>query len=709
MRGFRDWLFGLRGMSAPGFGALLAPKETASAHEVGLSPDPFASPMTEIQLFEQSGLFDEQFYRASNPDIANAELSPLEHFLRIGGFEGRRPNPLFDPSYYLAVYPDVARAGINPALHYFLTGALEGRDPSPDFDSSFYLAMYPDVALSGLNPLVHFFRFGMQDGRSPLPPERHQRELQTLRNWAFARHGQGKLKYRPLVSVLVPTYNTKPTFLEAAIRSVMAQAYPNWELRIVDDGSSNVETLKTLDRIAAWDERVFVVRHPKNRGISSATNDALQAARGDYVAMLDHDDELTVDALYETVLTLNADPTTDVVYTDQDSVSPDGKSAGHFFKPDWSPTLFRGVMYIGHLLTVRRNLALEIGGFDSRFDLVQDFEFMLRVSERTRKIRHVPKILYHWRKIPESVAAGGKADSEIERLQVAAVQGHLDRLDLKGRARSNPGHPHRVMIEPGQSPLKTEVDLFLHGCRTPKAGVIEDILNRSTSLIKRVAIPHNCFDAETACARCASCIVYRAEGLVSEAECLSKFLAESFAEYVLIISAEVAIETTDWLELLAVAAQELDVVAACPMVRSVDGLVMHAGLIVAPDGSLKPAMTDFQPDADGYGGALSCAREVSAAGADIVLLRRSLVATLLQPEPAYSTCDYLVADLTLRATKSGLRVVCVPYVRARYLSATDASPESRLDAALQRDIWANAAIRDSFYNPNFRETHADYT
>jgi O-antigen biosynthesis protein len=679
----------------------------APGSEIQLSPDSCVSPLTEVQLLEQSGLFDEKFYRESNPDVTDAELSPVEHFLCIGGFQGRRPNPLFDPAYYLTIYPKVAIAGINPALHYLVSGALEGHNPSPDFDTSFYLATYRDVAASGLNPLVHFLRFGVQQSRLPLPPERYDRDLQKLHRWATGRHKQAKLDYRPLVSVLMPTYNSQPIYLKAAIRSVIAQAYPNWELRIVDDGSSNVATLETLDHIAAWDKRIFVVRNPKNRGISGATNDALQAARGEYVTMLDHDDELTVDALYEVVVTLNGDRTTDVVYTDQDYVSPDGKPAGHFFKPDWSPTLFRGVMYIGHLLTVRRSLVLEVGGFDSSFDPVQDFEFMLRVSEQTRKIRHVPKVLYHWRKIPESVAGGGKADLGIEQLQVAAVQGHLDRLHLKGHARSNPRSPHRVLIEPRQAPLKTEVDLFLHGCPPPTARFMEDILIRKALLIRRVAIPHDWVDFEMA-AR-GNFAVYRSEEVLSEAERLCKFLAESSAEFVLVISGNVAIETTDWLELLAVAAQELDVVAACPMVLSVDGLVMHAGLIVAPDGGLKPAMAGFPPDVDGYAGSLSCAREVSAVRADVVLLRRSLLATLLQPEPMYTTTDFFVADLTLRATTSGLRVVCVPYVRARRLRTIEASAESRLDAALQRDIWSNAAIRDSFYNPNFRGGHADYT
>src|SRR5262249_4571634 len=138
MRRYRSWLFGLCGMIARGLRQPPSPRETAPVNEARLSPDSSVCPATEIQLFEQSGLFDEQFYREANPDVSNAGLSPLEHFLRIGGFEGRQPNPLFDPSYYLAIYPDVARGRINPALHYFQTGALEGRNPSPDFDSGFY-------------------------------------------------------------------------------------------------------------------------------------------------------------------------------------------------------------------------------------------------------------------------------------------------------------------------------------------------------------------------------------------------------------------------------------------------------------------------------------------------------------------------------------------------------------------------------------------
>ena len=194
--------------------------------------------------------------------------------------------------------------------------------------------------------------------------------------------------------------------------------------------------------------------------------------------MLDHDDELASDALFEVVRALNVDRSLDVVYTDQDYVTPDGAQSGHLLKPDWSPHLFRGVMFVGHLLTVRRASAIEVGGFDSAYDFVQDFEFMLRVSERTRHIHHVPKVLYHWRRIPESVAGGGKGNAAIEQLQAAAVQAHLRRLHLSGRAAPNPLHPHRVTIEPEGGRAGVSIDWFVHGRAEPSSGLaaIEQVL-----------------------------------------------------------------------------------------------------------------------------------------------------------------------------------------------------------------------------------------
>ena len=204
------------------------------------------------------------------------------------------------------------------------------------------------------------------------------------------------LKNKPVISVLVPTFNTSERHLRAAIESVFAQTYPNWELCICDDGSSENSTLAVLREMEdRKDPRISVKYRDENGGISRASNDALALARGEFVAMLDHDDELLPDALLEIVLAIDAEPGTDVVYTDQAYMSAEGDEEEALRKPDWSQRLFWGVMYVGHLLVVRRELANEVNGFDPQFDNAQDFEFMLRLSERTKRIVHVPKVLYY--------------------------------------------------------------------------------------------------------------------------------------------------------------------------------------------------------------------------------------------------------------------------------------------------------------------------
>jgi SAM-dependent methyltransferase len=667
-------------------------------------------PESEIQVLQRSGLFDEQYYCQAYPDVRTGELSPLEHYLTVGGFEGRRPNRLFDSAYYLRTYSDVAKASVNPALHYFQDGAREGRDPSAEFDTSYYLEANPDVATSEINPLVHFLRFGAQEGRFPRQ-KCYEHDLQKLGRLVAAWNRQGKLEYRPLVSVFMVTYNTSPIFLEAAVRSVMLQAYSNWELQIVDDGSSNSATLDTLGRLADLDRRIFVIRKAHHGGISDARNYALRDARGEYVATLDHDDELAFDALYEVVLALNTDRKIDVVYTDQCCVSPGGESTTHLSKPDWSPSLLRGVMYVGHLLIVRRSLALDVGGFASAFDGVQDFEFMLRISERTRKICHVPKVLYRRRQIAESVANGDKANGGVEQLQAAGVQAHLGRLGLDGLAKPVPYHSCRVIIEPIGPPPNTAFDLVVHCGAIPMAGAraINRALARTAHRPARIAVPAAWSGVEIAPDTTIDLLSDHTGRRFSDAERLTQFLAESCAEFVLAMSANVAIETDGWMELLVVAMQECEVAVACPAVLSADGLIAHAGLTVGSDACVRPAMRGFEPQSDGYAGSLSCAREISAAWADMVLLRRSAIAPLLPPKPVYITADFLVADLTLRATRAGLRALCVPYVRARQTMSIETDDARRLDALLFQDLWAGEAVVDPFYNPNFVATHADYT
>ena len=196
----------------------------------------------------------------------------------------------------------------------------------------------------------------------------------------------------------MPTYETEPRHLREAIWSVATQEYPNWELVIVDDGSTNRSTRRELARWDARDERIVVRMLDRNSGISAATNQAIEHCRGELVAFLDHDDALTADALLRMARAFG-DAEIDVAYSDQDKITARGERTDPFLKPDWSPVYALGAMYVGHLLVARRELIREAGGLDPAFDGIQDFELLLRMSERTDRIHHLDRVLYHWRAI----------------------------------------------------------------------------------------------------------------------------------------------------------------------------------------------------------------------------------------------------------------------------------------------------------------------
>lgn len=244
----------------------------------------------------------------------------------------------------------------------------------------------------------------------------------------------------PLFSLLLPVYRTPRHLLSACLRSVAAQQYPRWELCVVDDSGGPGEWRDCLREFADHDTRVRLLSRDRRGGIAEATNAALAMSRGEFVAMLDHDDELRPHALLEFVRALKEHPNSDVIYSDEDKIDGNGLPVIPSLKPDWSPEYFRGVMYVGHLLAVRRELALAVGGFDSNFDGVQDFEFMLRISERTNRILHVPRILYYWRQWESSSALVGNAKGDMDLLQQKAVQAHLDRSGDPRTARALGAH-----------------------------------------------------------------------------------------------------------------------------------------------------------------------------------------------------------------------------------------------------------------------------
>lgn len=221
---------------------------------------------------------------------------------------------------------------------------------------------------------------------------------------------QKRFSSRPLISLLVPTYNTDHKYLKECMQSVIDQSYDNWQLCMADDASTDSEVRNIIKRFADSDKRISYVFREKNGHISSASNSALELARGDFVALLDHDDYLWPNALYEVVQLINEHPDADFIYSDEDKIEANGKQhCDPFFKPDWSPEFLRSINYITHFAVLRKQLVNKIGGFRMGYEGAQDWDLFLRASRETDSIYHVPTIIYSWRKSENSTAENPSA------------------------------------------------------------------------------------------------------------------------------------------------------------------------------------------------------------------------------------------------------------------------------------------------------------
>jgi len=258
----------------------------------------------------------------------------------------------------------------------------------------------------------------------------------------------------PRISILMPVYKVPAGLLRAAIDSVLAQDYADWELCIVDDKSDSAELESALRRYAGTDPRIKVVFAQTNGGISSATNLALAQATGEFVALLDNDDLLTNDALSTVARKLAEDPEIDVAYSDECKTDEAGRPIEIFAKPDWDPMLMLNCMYIGHLGVYRKSLVEAVGGFRSQFDFSQDYDLALRVTERARRVAHIERVLYGWRMIASSAAAGGKPYARAT--NIAALQDAIDRRGWNGKAEALPT-ANRVHRDPAQFTQRVSV------------------------------------------------------------------------------------------------------------------------------------------------------------------------------------------------------------------------------------------------------------
>jgi GT2 family glycosyltransferase len=542
----------------------------------------------------------------------------------------------------------------------------------------------------------------------------YQRWIRTVempsRDPARIQTAIADFSYQPKISVLMPVYNTPLRVLEVAINSVRAQFYPNWELCICDDASSSADIKALIERSCAQDLRIRAVFSDKNAGISAASNRALELSTGEFVGLLDHDDELSPDALFETVGLLQQHPEADMIYSDEDKLTSRGKRIDPFFKPDWSPEYLLSCMYTCHFGVYRRDLLNQIGGFRQGFEGSQDYDLVLRLTEKTDRIFHIPKILYHWRMAKGSSAATHGSKPYACTAAKKALSQHLARRGTPGRVRHGKWPEHyRVDFEVDEA-AKVSIVIPSRNQASLLRGCVESIEAKTRFRNYEIVVIDNQSDEPDAIAYLAS-LSHRVLSFSEPfnfsriinfgAKCVS-------GNYLLFLNNDTRVISPQWLDAMLGLCQQKPIGIVGAKLLYPDNRIQHAGVVLGIGGVAGHALKRFPRDSKARFGIAGDIRNYSALTAACMMVRKDVfdqVGGFDENIPvAFNDVDF-----SLRVREAGYRNVYTPYAEFYHLESASRgfALDSREIAYVQRR-WSRVLTSDPYYNPNLTLQHEDF-
>jgi glycosyltransferase involved in cell wall biosynthesis len=476
---------------------------------------------------------------------------------------------------------------------------------------------------------------------------------------------------RPLFSIITPVFNPPLEAFNECIASVLRQSFEDWEWCIVDDAADQSRLGGILEDLAKRDARIRVSLRGVNGGIVSASNDAASMARGQFLCLLDHDDMLHPTALEEVAAAVKADEIVDYVYTDEDKIDAAGNHYDVFLKPDWSPERLRGQNYCCHLSVIRRDLFESIGGFRPGFDGSQDYDLILRVTEKARHIRHIPKVLYHWRAIEGSTAASQSEKPYAFNAAHRAVQDHLERVGMNAFVADAGFGYHRVVRRLSAIPLVSIV--------IPTRGDSKLIRGSARSLVLRcvdsiLANRHHYANLEIVVvadtstpgpvlselgSRAATKVIAYDKPFNFSDKCNVGFLNSS-GEIIILLNDDTEVITGDWLVTLVALMTEPDVGIVGPMLLLEDGRIQSAGHSNTPS----PHNFRFGHSANQPGefGILAISRECSGVTGAAMTIRRDVYSRVGGMSLKFANC-FNDVDFNCKVLELGLRIIWTPFAK----------------------------------------------
>lgn len=527
-----------------------------------------------------------------------------------------------------------------------------------------------------------------------------------------------KFPRRPLLSVLMPVYNTPAKWLERAIESVRAQIYPDWELCIADDKSSDPEVSRVLQRFSTRDPRIKVSYRSENGHICHASNTALELCTGEFTVLLDHDDELASHALYHVAWEVANHPEVNIVFSDEDKIDANGVRSDPYFKPRWNYELLLSQNCVSHLGAFRTSLLHEIGGFRPGYEGSQDWDLTLRAVQKggTRNVRHIPRVLYQWRMLPTSTASNMSAKPYASSAGFRAVADHLKHT-APGVSMVPQGDKYWQILWPlpDPEPLVTIVMPTRDQPHFLKDAAETLFAVTDYSRFELVIVDHE--------SRCEETLAYldhltstrtnvrrlRAGGVFNWSALSNQGAREARGEVVLFLNNDVSITSPEWLREMVRQAWRPDVGAVGACLLYDDGTIQHAGVVLNMTGMAGHVFRQGAPDVATIGGAPFMVREVTAVTGACMAVRREVFERAGGFDEAELAVSYNDVDFCLRLRHLGFRNIYTPFARLihhesqsrRTMEATTArKAAATTEARVLLSRWPREFEGDSFFNPN---------
>jgi len=530
-------------------------------------------------------------------------------------------------------------------------------------------------------------------------------------------------QYKPKISIIMPVYNVDKKWLVKAIESVINQLYNNWELCIADDGSTQKHILEVLDAFSKKDKRIKIKYIQNNMGISKASNEALSLAAGEFAGMLDHDDELAMDALYEVVKLLNENKEIDFIYSDEDKITQKEKRKDPFFKPDWSPDMLRSYNYICHFTVLKKTIIDAAGGFRKGYEGAQDYDLFLRCSELTQKIAHIPKILYHWRIIDGSAAQDPGAKKYAFESAKKALADHIQRTGFNGmvqdglflssyRIQYQINHDTDVTI---LIPTKDKIEI-LKRC-------IDSILQKSTYKKYSILVVDNASIEEKTFLYYEELKKHRNISILKYDMPFNFSAINNYAvdrvdsEYIVFLNNDTEVISPGWIESMLEFVQRRDVGAAGGLLYYPDNTVQHGGVILGIGGVAGHAHKYLSKQSFGMMGRLKVPQNFSAVTAACMMVKKTVFQEAGGFDETYSYA-FNDVDLCLKIREKGYLIVYTPYTELYHHESISRGCEDteekvkRFNSEIDRfqKKWKDLLAKgDPYYNPNLTLDKEDFS